>query len=303
MLDRLAEYIDKTLDEPEPVAPTLQQPRPFTGWEAAAGALNPQLIPFLSQRAGQQSELANQSALLGFQGALGRRKEAFGLAGDVISARGQLAGRDLDERRLAETGRHNLAMESRPRTRVVYDRQGNAYEEDIDTQETRPIRLPQGEQAGKPFTEETTNRVASLLSLREKSSEVLKHIQSLATVPQGARSVGRMARGVERFITGGTDITGNVAPGFEVSAAAIDDMADVLLRMRSGAQINEQEYARLRSLLPGIGENPFVMQEKMARFNAELDSIIATRSQMQGIPTGVRKPASQRLQELLGLGQ
>lgn len=86
MLDRLAEYIDKTLDEPEPVAPTLQQPRPFTGWEAAAGALNPQLIPFLSQRAGQQSELANQSATAGYQGQVRRREQALGLAGNVALA-------------------------------------------------------------------------------------------------------------------------------------------------------------------------------------------------------------------------
>lgn len=57
-----------------------------------------------------------------------------------------------------------------------------------------------------------------------------------------------------------------------------DNLADQLLRARSGAQINEQEYVRLRSLVP----NPRLAEEKffsdLTGFKGGLERILARRS-------------------------
>jgi hypothetical protein len=50
----------------------------------------------------------------------------------------------------------------------------------------------------------------------------------------------------------------------------IDNLADILLRLRSGAQINPDEYKRLRSLLPKLGENPQTALLNFERFDTEL---------------------------------
>jgi hypothetical protein len=51
--------------------------------------------------------------------------------------------------------------------------------------------------------------------------------------------------------------------------AALLDASDLLLRARSGAQINEQEYTRLKGTLPNLTDEPDVFVTKMKRFRAE----------------------------------
>jgi hypothetical protein len=53
-------------------------------------------------------------------------------------------------------------------------------------------------------------------------------------------------------------------------ARKLDNLGDILLRLRSGAQINESEYQRLRTLLPKLGENPQTALANFRRFNTEL---------------------------------
>ena len=280
--ERVLEYILDVMESEPPQAPQLQQPRGLTNWEAAAGALNPQTIPFFQQRAGQGAATANQQAQSAFEAQMAGRKEAMGLVGPVL----QSQRTDIDLARIAETERHNRALEARAprsRSRIVYDRSGNAYEQDLETDEVRPITLPGGGQAGKPYTEQTTDRIAKLNALRNMAVEASSAIKSLSGIPQMARSAGRMARGAERFITGGSDITGALAPDFEKSATALKLLSEELVRMKSGAQINESEYARLESLMPGPGEEQSIMEYKLGRFIAYLEELASTRSEMQGV--------------------
>jgi len=52
-----------------------------------------------------------------------------------------------------------------------------------------------------------------------------------------------------------------------------NDLADMLLRARSGAQINEQEYDRLRRLVPNPNQPPQTFLSNLKNFRAELQSI------------------------------
>ena len=79
------------------------------------------------------------------------------------------------------------------------------------------------------------------------------------------------------------------------------DVKDALLRARSGAQINEQEYKRLSKLVPDMGDSDAMFEGKMSSFEESLDMMTQQRSEVQkkgGVynrnaeqPTG-RKPLS-----------
>lgn len=60
----------------------------------------------------------------------------------------------------------------------------------------------------------------------------------------------------------------------------VSDLSDRLLRARSGAQINEQEFKRLQKILPelSLSEGPF--KARLASFKKELENIIATKKQV-----------------------
>lgn len=53
-------------------------------------------------------------------------------------------------------------------------------------------------------------------------------------------------------------------------ARDLSNVADILLRLRSGAQINEDEYRRLRALLPRLGENADTAAQRFRSFRSEL---------------------------------
>lgn len=62
--------------------------------------------------------------------------------------------------------------------------------------------------------------------------------------------------------------------------AATRDIKDALLRARSGAQINEQEYKRLTAFLPDENLPPANFQARLKRFKAEVQSIKTEKSKM-----------------------
>lgn len=64
--------------------------------------------------------------------------------------------------------------------------------------------------------------------------------------------------------------------------ADVNDLGDMLLRARSGAQINEQEYARLRKLVPTPDLPPKVFKERLTRFEAQLNQILDARKRRLG---------------------
>ena len=65
---------------------------------------------------------------------------------------------------------------------------------------------------------------------------------------------------------------------------ALKDAGDQLLRARSGAQINEQEYARLSATLPKATDEPQVFQAGLSRFEAEIDRISKAKTEFGTTP-------------------
>uniref|UniRef100_A0A6H1ZE57 Uncharacterized protein n=1 Tax=viral metagenome TaxID=1070528 RepID=A0A6H1ZE57_9ZZZZ len=59
------------------------------------------------------------------------------------------------------------------------------------------------------------------------------------------------------------------------------DVKDSLLRARSGAQINEQEYRRLARLVPDFTDSEPQFKGKMKSFRATMDSIVGERKEAQ----------------------
>lgn len=78
---------------------------------------------------------------------------------------------------------------------------------------------------------------------------------------------------------------------------ALQDASDQLLRARSGAQINEQEYGRLRAILPKATDEPQVFLAALDRFEGELRSLLEKKRRMAVTPRGQMgsgTPAGQR---------
>ena len=63
----------------------------------------------------------------------------------------------------------------------------------------------------------------------------------------------------------------------------VDNLSDQLLRARSGAQINEQEYQRLRNLVPNKTDKPDVFDVKLKSFRNELQRTIARRTGQKSV--------------------
>jgi hypothetical protein len=79
---------------------------------------------------------------------------------------------------------------------------------------------------------------------------------------------------------------------------SLADVKDQLLRARSGAQINEQEYQRLANMLPAATDEEKVFKAGMGRFRDQLQQIIGDkealakpRSRMSGAPSAGNEAA------------
>lgn len=335
LLEQLSHAIMGTLNQPAPTAPTAPNPVGLSPLNAAAAAMNPQFAPLLLQQANApaQNQYAAQQAA--FEAAMGQRNQALqaasNLAGRGITGQygvaAKMPGVELGYDRLeqekvrdAERERHNREMESlrgkmdETKVRLVYDPSGYAYWAPVPTvggsaATATPVPLPGGGQAAKPLTEATVKTVTQLRTLRDKAIALRGQLTGpsgyAVRVPQVKRSAMRMARGIEGTITGAHDLSSRVDPEGEIVGAAASDLSDYLLRLRSGAQINENEYVRLSALLPSVGENPATMAGKLDRFFAELDSIERERSSMQAgvgapsaAPNGVDPAILQRAREI-----
>ena len=68
------------------------------------------------------------------------------------------------------------------------------------------------------------------------------------------------------------------SPGQRGLAFDLKNVQDTLLRMRSGAQINEKEYSRLKALLPVwqdvVAGEPGVVQKKLSTFKNNFSSVL-----------------------------
>ena len=119
---------------------------------------------------------------------------------------------------------------------------------------------------------------------------------------QGFRSMAKDLKTADAILSKDVDFKGSLfrtglpfQPGAGSLADALKAAADTLLRLKSGAQINEDEYARLRSLLPtwktSISEvlgNPDRSREQIARFQEAADDILSKKTMKSGeqVPIG-----------------
>ena len=117
----------------------------------------------------------------------------------------------------------------------------------------------------------------------------------------GARGVPGAQSYRESFLAPKLESITGVSPAGEkevVFRKALADAKDRLLRVRSGAQINEQEAKRLAELLPAATDHPEAFRAGLARFKNEVQQSIAngklfanvSRSQLEGMGEGEKKP-------------
>lgn len=96
---------------------------------------------------------------------------------------------------------------------------------------------------------------------------------------------------------GAKEMTIGLPPAQAEFYADVRSMKDALLRAKSGAQINEQEYRRLVKFLPDENSPASVFETRLLRFEKEMDSIIRGRTNAR---QGVMPKPSTDLRPIFG---
>lgn len=97
---------------------------------------------------------------------------------------------------------------------------------------------------------------------------------------EGTYTPGGIAGAVREFF-------GQISPEEVEFRKTLLDVSDMLLRARSGAQINEQEYRRLKAILASLTDEPNVFVPAMQRF------VRVSREQIDDLLTVATKPAAE----------
>ncbi len=84
----------------------------------------------------------------------------------------------------------------------------------------------------------------------------------------------------------GTTIGQPVTDREAVFRSALSDASDQLLRARSGAQINEQEFKRLKDMLPKATDEPQVFQANLKRFEGQVQATMTSRKKFGTMTRG-----------------
>jgi hypothetical protein len=145
------------------------------------------------------------------------------------------------------------------------------------------FRQPIGEPERKPLGEAATKEFGALSALKESNRKAISLFKESYVGP----AAGRYYTQKEKIAT---------LPEEQVKFYAyVRDNKDMLLRARSGAQINEQEYARLEKLMPGENLPPKNFMARAKRFEEAVDNILTEKSKAysaQGYDTGSYVPKS-----------
>lgn len=308
LVDRLTEYVMQQLSQPQPQAPGFQ---PLTPTAAVAAARNP-------QHAGTIIGAAQQPAQAAFEAQMAGRKEAMGLAGPLLQYEKATAGGGL--------GRGALAIIEEGGVRRTVNVTRDATGRIVDIQEVGPTPWTPGNVPAVPGVspQMTFPRRGSVPGAATPVagaptppppagvSEAAVKQQSLRAIAESARessiSYAQTSSAPARIATqvagsmplvGGLarTITGYVAPEAELTNTQLGRVSDALLRLKSGAQINESEYARLTQLLPKLGDAPDVIAGKWAQFFAELNAIEKARGTLYPATLGMQSGAPQQSTE------
>lgn len=142
-----------------------------------------------------------------------------------------------------------------------------------------PLTAPQGEPLGRPTpaSEMKTGRELSTMG------EALKRIDENYSPNYVGVVAGRVGQIKEKLVD---------LPEKQVMFYSdVNDIKDQLLRARSGAQINEQEYSRLVRFLPTSELPPKNFRARLERFRKEFNDIVTARE--KELATGGYKQTSE----------
>lgn len=134
---------------------------------------------------------------------------------------------------------------------------------------------------GKPLDASTQQRVSDLMSARRQVGNVEANYDKDFLGPiKGTQTAFETRRRIGGYI--GTPLGEKET----VFREALADIKDMLLRARSGAQINEQEYKRLAQMLPAATDEEQVFKAGLNRFDTELGKLTADKIRLGTTPRG-----------------
>jgi hypothetical protein len=156
------------------------------------------------------------------------------------------------------------------------------------TEENIARHRSEGRTEGMPL-EASTQNVLSLASSLENSIDVLKknHDKEFLGPVKGTDAAFEVRRRVGGYVAAPL---GTKETTFRQTLANISDQ---LLRARSGAQINEQEYSRLAGLLPKATDEPAVFNAGVSRFQSEISQLKNERLRLGTTPRGELRQGAQ----------
>lgn len=131
------------------------------------------------------------------------------------------------------------------------------------------IKTGEGKTLTKPIPPEIQGKVSDLMTIQG----ALQKMEKLYLPEYVGPVTGRVGKVKEELV-------GNL-PSEQVEFYNwTRDVKDALLRARSGAQINEQEYKRLAGFLPSENIPPASYEARFKRFKQEVDMILSNKAKM-----------------------
>lgn len=166
----------------------------------------------------------------------------------------------------------------------------------VDPQSGRPI-YSNSKQPGLFYDDMTPYQgtAPGKLVLQTLPSEQVEKESQLSTLKLAAEKIS--ASYDPSFVGPIASRTGKLGQAFDMTASPekasfygnVADLRNQLVYLRSGKQINEQEYKRLLAAMPNEGLSPIDFTQKLNNFYQLLDTIISSRqATLQG--TGYRLP-------------
>jgi len=295
------EYLNKSLRN---IMEQLPEGMGFEGFKELVGRMSPEhilkLVDVGLQIEGMKGQKAIQQAV---QGALGGQTEGEGqpsMGGAASGAANALAV--------------NLRAQRNQLTALMASPGiGPAQKEAIKTRITtinRDIERMEG-MSPKQFEQQlqlSRERGAAAVAQQPIPTETAKQLSDLGVVigliddsdrlfkPEYVGPIKGRARGAIEATTG------KLSDEEIEFRAAVFDMQEMLLRARSGAQINEAEYQRLRKLVPNLNNPPNVFVARRNRFKRAIQTLIDEKRKMAGTTRGEVESESPKGDPLGGWG-
>lgn len=204
-------------------------------------------------------------------------------AGKVIDDLRAQIGSLQAQQREARAAREEIAREQRHQEDKALQRENMArmasqFAQSLSAREESQSRIDARQERylraflEKPLDASTQKDIAALESIARQIDNVETTYKKDYLGPvrgtDQAFSARRMAGGL---------VGAGVSEGETIFRESLADTADQLLRARSGAQINETEYKRLKNMLPKATDEEPVFKAGMKRFKKEVGAILESR--------------------------